>query len=203
MASLSGQAISTLISAPLLATADAQKALACTTSRFLEGIQKEANVDFKIVNPVSKKEASLSVPKIALVNVPSLSVKNVDITFNLSVSSSSTDSISSDYSGESSSSASGYYSRYNYYGSGHYSSGSSGYASANRNYNCAVASSSKTERKTDCTGKYSVSISARDDGPNEGLAKIISLMNAQIPSTLHMDNSASTTTTTDSDVADE
>ena len=173
-----GLPMSELISAPLLSAASAQGKLANITEDFIKnvGMVTDENgnsvartVNFKYSVPVTKSDGSyenqqveLSVPFLSIVNVPSLSVKEIKVDFNMEVKTSTKESSESSASGK-------FQAKVNY---GIFSASVSG----------SVSSSSKSERSTDSSAKYSVSVLARDDGPPEGLMKVLDLLSSSIPS---------------------
>ena len=89
-----------LIGAPLIAAANAQGKLANLTKDFVEKVGADENGKIRTVdftygksynkdpesNEVQEVEKSLSVPLLSIVNVPSLSVKKVNIDFEMELS---------------------------------------------------------------------------------------------------------------------
>lgn len=172
-----GLPMAELISAPLLAAAVSQGKLAKITEDFITnvGMNNDGNgnlvakmIDFKYSIPVTKEdgtygkqEVEISVPFLAIVNVPSLSIKEINIKFNMEVKTSSKESTESSASGK-------FQAKVNY---GIFSASCSG----------SVSSSSKSERTSDSSAKYEVSVIARDSGPPEGLMKMLDLLASAIP----------------------
>lgn len=172
-----GLPMAELIGQPLLSCAASQGKLAKITEDFITnvGMVNDGNgnliakmIDFKYSIPVTnadgiyeKKEVEISVPFLAIVNVPSLSIKEVNISFNMEVKTSSKESTESSASGK-------FQAKVNY---GIFSASMSG----------SVSSSSKSERTSDSSAKYSVSVIAKDSGPPEGLMKVLDLLSSAIP----------------------
>lgn len=160
-----------LIGAPLVAAANAQGKLANLTKDFITEVGtdngKVKTVDFTYGKTLKKApnsddveevDKTLSVPLLAIVNVPSLSVKKVNIDFEMEVkqqtqqkSSLATDTtVNVKYS--------------------------SFWSPISASITGSVSTSKETTRKTDNSAKYSVHVEARDDGPPEGLAKVLNIL---------------------------
>ena len=160
-----------LIGAPLVAAANAQGKLANLTKDFITEVGtdngKVKTVDFTYGKTLKKApnsddveevDKTLSVPLLAIVNVPSLSVKKVNIDFEMEVkqqtqqkSSLATDTtVNVKYS--------------------------SFWSPVSASITGSVSTSKETTRKTDNSAKYSVHVEARDDGPPEGLAKVLNIL---------------------------
>ena len=100
----SGLPMKDLIGGPLQAACDAQTLLANASANFIKDIGLEAGsdgsyaartVDFGFTRPkqlpdgsVTQEKVDLEVPLLAIVNTPSLSVKEAEVNFTMSVSSS-------------------------------------------------------------------------------------------------------------------
>ena len=110
------------------------------------------------------EHVELSVPFLAIVNVPSLAVKTVDITFDMEVKSSesakSSTSGSVDASGEA------------HVGWGPFSMDVKVHGS--------VSTHKENTRKSDKSAKYHVALQARDDGMPEGLSRVMDIMQSAI-----------------------
>ena len=165
-----------LIGAPLIAAANAQGKLANLTKNFIEEVGTDQNGKVKTVDftygktfkkapnsdDVEEVDKTLSVPLLSIVNVPSLSVKKVDIDFEMEVkqqtqqkSSLATDTtVNVKYS--------------------------SFWSPVSASITGSVSTSKETTRKTDNSAKYSVHVEARDDGPPEGLAKVLNILSGLI-----------------------
>jgi hypothetical protein len=106
----------------------------------------------------------LKVPLLAIVNTPNLSIKEAEVNFTMSVSSSDSSSTSSDSSatmdGET---------KLNY-----------GVFSVKVSLHGSVASHSANTRASDNSAKYDVRVLARDDGPPEGLMKMLDMLQSAI-----------------------
>jgi len=195
-----GLPIGELISQPLLAAAQAQGKLAGVTEQFIKevGLQsypdptdatkppilKARTVEFDYDAVVEKKtktgvgtaaEAEITtttaeprrmkVPLLAIVNTPSLSVKNVKIDFDMKVQSSTEhkDSTTANVSTKASYSA--------------------WWSPVSVSMTASVGSKSENTRKTDNSARYTVHCEARDDGPPEGLSKVLDILGDAIKPT--------------------
>jgi hypothetical protein len=183
-----GLPMSDLIGTPLIAAAEAQGKLANITENFIKevGLNKSGEngdgsfnyeartVAFKYNLPIIKegvldtKQVELEVPLLAIVNVPSLSVKNVTIDFNMEVKTSSKDTSEVNAS---TTVKVGY---------------SSAFSPVSASVSGSVSASTKSERATDNSAKYSVHVEARDDGPPEGLMKVLDILSSSIPNPSEM-----------------
>jgi hypothetical protein len=176
-----------LIGGPLQAACDAQNMLAAATTNFIQdvGLQKIGDganaamaartVDFSFDRPApatanatnatgGTEKVDLKVPLLAIINTPALSVKEVDINFTMSVSSSTSDETASDTEA-------------GYEGSAKVSIGP---FSAKVSVHGSVSSHSTNTRKSDNSAKYDVKVIARDDGPPEGLMKVLDMLSTAI-----------------------
>lgn len=163
-----GLPIEELISAPLIAAATSQAKLAMVTADFIKnvGIKSDNSgiqtVDFRYIDqdekgdPIEKK---LEVPLLSIINVPSLSVKEVDIEFTMEVKAQTRDESSSQ----------------NKVGF------EAGFSSKFSPWSCKmtgeVTTKSENTRSTDKSAKYDVKVKARDDGPPEGLSRVLNMLN--------------------------
>jgi hypothetical protein len=160
-----------LIGAPLIAAANAQGKLANLTKNFIEEVGTDGNGKIRTIDftygktykkspnsdDVEEVDKTLTVPLLAIINIPSLSVKKVIIDFEMEVkqqtqqksklAANTTLSVKSNFWSPVSASITG-----------------------------SVSTSKETTRKTDNSAKYSVHIEARDDGPPEGLAKVLNIL---------------------------
>jgi hypothetical protein len=164
-----------LIGAPLIAAANAQGKLANLTKNFIEEVGTDGNGKIRTIDftygktykkspnsdDVEEVDKTLTVPLLAIINIPSLSVKKVIIDFEMEVkqqtqqksklAANTTLSVKSNFWSPVSASITG-----------------------------SVSTSKETTRKTDNSAKYSVHIEARDDGPPEGLAKVLNILSGLI-----------------------
>lgn len=184
-----GLPMSDLIGGPLMAACNAQVQLAQATANFIQtvgflpqadgqtGPQQIRQVAFQFNRPagdapaadgtIPSETVSLEVPLLAVVKVPALSITNVDITFNMEVKNSTSDSTASSKEAKGSVDAS--------VGWGPFS--------AKISISGSVSSSSKSERTSDSSAKYNVSVKAQDTGMPEGLARVLDIMNQAIAPT--------------------
>lgn len=177
-----GLPMEALISKPLTAAANAQGSLALLTEDFIKrvGLEEDSDtpgsytartVSFSYNLPVPPNKdgeikfhkCSIQVPILAIVNVPSLSVKKVEIEFSMEVKTASSHSDSVDTSTTISGSYGGWWSPW------------SGSVTGN------VSTSDKNERSSSTAAKYFVKVEARDDGPPEGLSKVLDILASAIP----------------------
>jgi hypothetical protein len=115
--------------------------------------------------PVGTMETvSLMVPMLALVQVPALSIKTVDIVFDMEVKSSSSTKSSTDEALSVKADASAKW----------------GVARASISIQGSVAAHKENTRSTDNSAKYHVQVTALDNGPPEGLRRVLDIMNSAI-----------------------
>ena len=179
----SGLPMKDLIGGPLQAACDAQTLLANASANFIKEIGLEAGADgsyaartvgFGFTRPkqlpdwtVGQEKVDLEVPLLAIINTPSLSVKEAEVNFTMSVSSSTSDESSTDKEADLDATA-----KLNY-----------GIFSLKVHVHGHVASHSAHTRKSDNSAKYDVRVVARDDGPPEGLMKVLDMLNGAIAPT--------------------
>tara|TARA_R100001594_G_scaffold95500_1_gene129835 strand:+ start:1816 stop:2373 length:558 start_codon:yes stop_codon:yes gene_type:complete len=173
-----------LIGGPLKAACSAQTLLAKASTDFIKdvgldttgttGVMSARTVDFSFNKPVqgadgttSMEKVDLQVPLLAIVNTPSLSVKEVDVNFTMEVKSSTSSKTTSDTKAELTAHA-----KYN-----------AGLFSCDVTIHGSVANHSENSRKSDNSAKYDVKVIARDDGPPEGLMKVLDMLNDAIAPT--------------------
>lgn len=172
-----GLPIDQLIGAPLIAAADAQQSLARSTQEFITKIGFEG-VEVKDGQPIDgtgkvrmvtfnydgvdekgeTQEMELKVPFLAMVNVPSLKVENVDITFNMEVKSAIQDTSSTKVDVNGQASYSGWGAKVSVSGS--------------------VSSMKESTRSTDTAAKYTINVKAADPGMPEGLSRVLDILSA-------------------------
>lgn len=185
-----GLPIGELISQPLLAAAQAQGKLAGITENFIKEvgledvgtdpkkpILKARTVDFHYDAVVEVKDDKgevtatkveprhLKVPLLGIVNTPNLSVKDVTIDFDMKVSSSTEHNDSTSVKVDTSV-------KY-----------ASWWSPVSASMTASVGSKSSNTRKTDNSARYTVHCEARDDGPPEGLMKVLDILGDAIKPT--------------------
>lgn len=181
-----------LIGAPLNAACDAQVALANATANFVKVVgflpptedaqKKDPNAvgavrtaNFKFSRPgaptpdgtATTEDVEMNVPLLSIVNVPALSVKKVDITFDMEVKAAESSKETSDNSTTVDANASVGW----------------GWFSAKVNVKGSVATHKENARSSDQSAKYTVAVHAADTGMPEGLARVLDIMNQAIAPT--------------------
>ena len=183
----SGLDMNMLIGGPLTAACDAQVRLSHATADFINsiGFYADANgnpqprqANFIYYKPVittttdgttsppttttsyQASQMTLTVPFLALVKVPSLSIKTVDIIFDMEVKETSTDTSGSAASLTVDASAS--------YGGKLFK--------ASIDIKGSISSHQEHTRTTDNSAKYHVEVHASDDGPPEGLMRVLDML---------------------------
>ena len=159
-----------LIGAPLVAAANAQGKLSMQTAEFIKdvGINSTTNevevVNFKY-NKVEKKNGKneettkvISVPKLAIVNIPSLKVKKVNIDFEMEIKQKSKDESKTEAELKA---------EFGY---------KSSFSPFSAKITGSVSTSKQTTRSTDNSAKYSVKVEAEDDGMPEGLSRVLTML---------------------------
>jgi len=181
-----GLPMSDLISQPLLAAAKAQGQLAGITEQFITDVgltgksvadggtgMSAREVDFAFNSPVTDSKGNttleannLVVPMLAIVNVPNLSVKKATVDFTMEVKASSRNTTTNSTSATVATTA-----KY-----------SAWFSPVSVEMSAKVSTSNKHEnvRKTDNSAKYDVHVEARDDGPPEGLMKVLDILGSSI-----------------------
>lgn len=169
-----------LIGGPLKAACSAQTLLAKASSDFIQdvgldndgkGNMTARTVDFSFTKPVqaadgtfSNQQVDLEVPLLAIINTPALSVKEAEVRFTMEVKSSTSSKTTSDSKADLTAHA-----KYN-----------AGLFSCDVTIHGSVANHSENSRKSDNSAKYDVKVIARDDGPPEGLMKVLDMLNDAI-----------------------
>ncbi|MBB5944486.1 DUF2589 domain-containing protein [Xanthomonas sp. 3307] len=177
-----------LIGGPLDAACDAQVKLARATADFIRvigflppdagsndpqatGATRTASFRFKrpVDDPttaggIAEEEVELEVPLLAIVNVPSLSIQTVDITFDMEVKSS--------FSEKSSTDASASLSADMEFGWGMFK--------AKVHIQGSVATHKENTRSSDNSAKYHVAVHAADKGMPEGLARVMDILQSSV-----------------------
>jgi len=170
-----------LIGGPLQAACDAQNMLAAATANFIKdvGMKKNADgsmealtVDFSFKRPgqpakdgsATVEDVDLKVPVLAIINTPNLSIKEAEVKFTMSVASSDSSSNTSDSAASMDGEAKMDFGVY----------------SAKISIHGSVSSHSANARSSDNSAKYDVRVLARDDGPPEGLMKMLDMLQSAI-----------------------
>ncbi|WP_423595187.1 DUF2589 domain-containing protein [Roseateles sp. MS654] len=173
-----------LIGSPLTAACDAQIRLAKATADFIQtvgfdvdasgnpGPTRQVNFNFKrpTANTNSadgtfyEEQVELSVPLLAIVKVPNLSITKVDIIFDMEVKS----SFASKEQNSSQAAASG--------------TASIGFGpfKASVTVSGSVSSHKENTRTSDNSAKYHVEVHAVDDGMPEGLARVMDILQSAV-----------------------
>ncbi|MDH0867869.1 DUF2589 domain-containing protein [Mitsuaria sp. GD03876] len=173
-----------LIGSPLTAACDAQIRLAKATADFIQtvgfdvdasgnpGATRQVNFNFK--RPTAntnnadgtfyEEQVELSVPLLAIVKVPNLSITKVDIIFDMEVKS----SFASKEQSSSQAAASG--------------TASIGFGpfKASVTVSGSVSSHKENTRTSDNSAKYHVEVHAVDDGMPEGLARVMDILQSAV-----------------------
>tara|TARA_R110002012_G_scaffold291891_1_gene486592 strand:- start:30613 stop:31155 length:543 start_codon:yes stop_codon:yes gene_type:complete len=157
-----GLPIENLIAAPLMAACEGQKALAQSTAQFISevGMDKDGNtksVAFKYED--GSESVALDVPLLSIINIPSLCVDEIDINFDMEVSTQTASKSSTDSSAELSVKA--------------------GFGCWSASFTGKVSHHSENSRKSDTSAKYSVSVKGKQEKP-EGLMKVLDMLNNSI-----------------------
>jgi hypothetical protein len=171
-----------LIGSPLSAACEAQVKLAQATADFIKvigflpppandptGVGATRTATFRFKRPVddptnaggiAEEDVELEVPLLAIVKVPNLSVTRVDITFDMEVKSSFSQTESEDKKGEFSAEMSiGW-----------------GVFKASAKVSGSVATHKENTRKSDNSARYHVEVHAEDGGMPEGLARVMDIL---------------------------
>lgn len=160
-----GLPIAELISAPLIGAAQAQGQLAHLTSEFVQSVgvdpqnNKIRTVDFTYPgydNTGAQVDKKLQVPLLSIVNIPNLAVKKAEVEFTMEVKQQVVDKSSTDKTGS--------------------FEGKAGWGPFSAKISGSVTTKSEHTRQTDKSAKYDVKVEARDDGPPEGLARILDIL---------------------------
>ncbi|WKE64079.1 DUF2589 domain-containing protein [Gallaecimonas kandeliae] len=181
-----GLPMDNLIGGPLSAACNSQIMLAKATSDFISQVGFDDNkkvrmVDFAFSKPeqISKADGSveivktdynLSVPFISIISVPTLQVDNVDVSFNMEVKSSYSESNKSDRAAAFSASG----------------GGSIGPFKVSVKVSGSISSSSQSQRASDNSAKYAVRVTAKQTGTPEGLSRVMDILQqtiAPVPAT--------------------
>lgn len=173
-----------LIGGPLEAACTSQVKLAQATADFIKnvgfydenGVTKTRVADFsfkrhKVTGQdelghdiIEDEDVSLSVPMLAIVNVPSLQIDEVDITFDMEVKSSTSHTDTSSKSGS-------------FSGSGRVGWGP---FSVSVSISGSIASHQENTRKSDNSAKYHVAVHASQMGTPEGLSRVLDIIASSV-----------------------
>ena len=157
-----GLPIENLISAPLLAAANGQKALAATTAQFITEVGMDSSGNTKSVKfqyEDGTEQVALNVPLLSIINVPSLCVDEIDINFDMEVSTQTASKSSTDSSAE--------------------LSVKGGFGCWSASFTGKVSHHSENSRKSDTSAKYTISVKGKQEKP-EGLMKVMDMLNSSI-----------------------
>ncbi len=179
----SGLPMDSLIGAPLLAACDAQLKLANATATFINTVgfedkdkNKVRTIDFKYQNKTPKydKEGKITgyestnmlvqTPLLSIVKIPSLSITDLNITFDMEVKTSEEEKSSDDKSASLDAEAN--------FGFGCFK--------AKVNVKGSISSHKENSRKTDTSAKYHVELQAKDGGMPEGLSRVLDIIQTSI-----------------------
>ena len=169
-----------LIGGPLKAACDSQVQLAKATADFIQnvgletdanGVMKARTVDFTYSKPVNDGNGGytevtnqLDVPILAILNTPSLQVKEVEVDFTMEVKSSTSEKSSRDYEAAMDT---------------HVKAGW-GPVSVDVKIHGSISAKSENTRTSDNSAKYNVKVIARDDGMPEGLKRCLDIVQQAI-----------------------
>ena len=169
-----------LIGGPLKAACDSQVQLAKATADFIQnvgletdsnGVVKARTVDFTYTKPVNDGAGGytevtnqLDVPILAILNTPSLQVKEVEVDFTMEVKSSTSEKSSRDYEAAMDT---------------HVKAGW-GPVSVDVKIHGSISAKSENTRSSDNSAKYNVKVIARDDGMPEGLKRCLDIVQSAI-----------------------
>lgn len=191
-----------LIGGPLGAACKSQIQLANATANFITQIgflpKKEGNdivpgetrtVSFSFDRPnqnpdtgdIEQERVELEVPLLAIVKIPNLSINNVDVTFDMEVKSSTSSTESSDKQASLDATVKVGW----------------GVFSATAKIHGSVSTHKENTRSSDNSAKYHVEVHATDNGPPEGLMRVLDIMQtACVPKSITPKGGSGTTTTT-------
>lgn len=166
----SGLPIAELIAAPLTAACDSQKKLAQSAFQFMTeiGFEKEGvtrMLEFTLQRPVegttTPQDIQVRAPFLGLVPLPSLLIDDVQIDFQMEVTTTETSTEKKTSEGSTSVNSS--------FKFGCFASGSV-------SVNGKVSSSRENTRSTNQTAKYQIHVSARQQQQTEGLSRLMDIM---------------------------
>lgn len=163
--SLTNLPLDELIGAPLTACAKSQQLLAQTTIDFIREVGMDVSgngqatlrtisFSYSVVDNGAETNKTITVPLLTIVNIPSLSIQTCDINFEMNVSQTRTT--------EAQASVEASYKAW--------------YSPVSVSFKGSVSSSSNKS----ASAKYVVNVSAADNGPPDGLAKILTMLETAI-----------------------
>ena len=178
-----GLPMESLIGGPLQAACKSEVMLAAATTNFIETIgfqdtddpkapRKAKTVAFSFQRPTTDPEGktigsetvSLDVPVLSIVNIPSLMVQSVDVTFDMEVKSSVASQQTSDKSGTLDANAKlGW-----------------GVLSLDVTIKGSISCHESNTRSSDNSAKYHVSVQARQAGMPEGLSRVLDILSTAV-----------------------
>lgn len=169
-----------LIGGPLQAACDAQTMLAGATARFIEDVGLVKEGDKQVVRTVgfsftrsangddgsgpASEKVEMNIPLLAMVKVPALSIELVDITFDMEVKSSETQSEIDDKKGELEAEM----------------GLKVGPFSMTAKVKGSISSHKENTRKSDNSAKYHVQVRATQGEMPEGLSRVLDILNTAI-----------------------
>lgn len=167
----SGLPIAELIAAPLTAACDSQKKLAQSAFEFMteigftDGGKTPRLLEFNLQRPVEGsmglQDIKVQAPFLGLVPLPSLLIDDVQVDFQMEVT--TTETTTEKQNSEASTNVNSSFK----FGC---------FASGSVTVNGKVSSSRENTRSTNQTAKYQVHVSARQQMPTEGLSKLMDIM---------------------------
>lgn len=170
-----GLPMESLIGAPLTAACESNLKLARTTAEFIEtvGFQKTGKGDdakseirtatfaYNVLDENGRKQkVDIDVPLLTVVQIPSLKVDLVDITFDMEIKTSETSKEDSTKNGK--------------------ASVEGGIFGFKTSISGSISTHKENTRSTDKSAKYHVEVKASDHGMPEGLARVLDIMNNNI-----------------------
>lgn len=184
-----GLPMSDLIGGPLMAASEAQVKLAYATADFIKvigflpppeqsknGYGDVRTAHFQFDRPSGVRDdkgiipfesVELEVPLLAIVKIPSLGIDTVDVTFDMEVKTSETDTSGKDASAAVDAGGGGGW----------------GPFSVKVSISGSVSSHQEHTRQTDKSAKYHVEVHAKDDGMPEGLARVLDIVQSSVAPT--------------------
>ena len=169
----SGLPMASLIGGPLKAACDSQLILARGTADFIQSVGFEDDkktirtAKFSFMQRIPDKDGNITdrkmemdVPMLAIVNIPALKLKTVDVTFDMEVKSSFEDK--SSLAAEASMEA------------------SLGWGCFKASVKGSVSAHKEQTRKSDNSAKYHIQVLATDEGMPEGLSRVLDIMQTAI-----------------------
>eukprot|EP00792_Barthelona_sp_PAP020_P002514 TRINITY_DN14023_c0_g1_i1.p1 TRINITY_DN14023_c0_g1~~TRINITY_DN14023_c0_g1_i1.p1 ORF type:complete len:195 (-),score=38.15 TRINITY_DN14023_c0_g1_i1:113-670(-) len=163
-----GVELSSLIAAPFLSAVNTQKQICQTSLEFLKDYTGYDNKSAPTVK-MNLGGSKFTVPALALVDIPTLSIESMDTSFSYESKSS--------YSSSSSTTKRKKTSALSVAGVGFFSL-------TLKRTNTDVTTKEENRRKSDSSAKTQIRIHAKDYGPTEGMSLLVNNLTRAIPSTL-------------------